>query len=158
MEGEVYVTDAPLIILKNAKWIPPEENWHAPIQPAKQLINELTIAIKTSGETFSGTDDDVTLYAHYLDASGREVLESSELNTSMHNDFETNDVDTFQWKLQGPVPLENFLYFEVKKKGKDDWVVEWIKISDAQTGVLLGSVEGRFELSSKEDYVRINAR
>ncbi|MCR5458958.1 MAG: zinc dependent phospholipase C family protein [Acetatifactor sp.] len=153
---ERYVDQTPVSIKKDVKWAKPEASYHAPIQSDKVMIKELTITIHTSDEFTSGTNDDVTLSIHYINADGKEVDETVTLDTEFHDDFEQNVTETYHHKLPGAVPLENIKYFELKKKGKDDWIIDWVKICDAVTGKQIGATEGRQIIEKDEGYVRIN--
>jgi len=159
-EKEGYVDKTHIVIEKAARWQAQntETTWHAPIQPVKEMVKEITITIKTAGETYSGTDDDIFFHIHYLSPAREEIDEEVELDTSLHDDFEKNDTDTFRHTFYSAVPVEDFLYFELKKKGKDDWVVEWVKVHDTATGRQLGAIEGRYELTEDEAAIRINVR
>lgn len=157
-ENKTLVDETHVFIPKVERWEAPSTSWHAPIQTSQLKIKKITITIKTSDITFSGTNDDVFFHVHYLSAAGEEVTEKIELDNSYHDDFENDQIDSYTYQFLGSVPIENFLYFEVKKEGKDDWVIDWIKVCDADTGKQIAAMEERHMIESDEGYVRINVK
>ena len=151
--------DIPVLIQKDQKWeTKPTNTWHAPIQNGKLTVNKLTITIKTSDDFLSGTNDDVFFHIHYLTDAGAQAELTTELDTDWHDDFEMDQIDSYDYQLDVPIPLDKFLYFEIKKKGKDDWVIDWIKVCDADSGKQIAAVESQHKIESDEGYIRINVK
>ncbi|WP_265443424.1 PLAT/LH2 domain-containing protein [Acetivibrio straminisolvens] len=100
-------------------------------------ICRLQVVIKTSNDLWSGTDDNVYMEIKFDDGEHKVYL-----NTDWHNDFERGDVDTFNINLPRRVQKSSIKSFEFYKKGSDDWKIEWIKISDIETGEVLCYEQG----------------
>ncbi|HOM01455.1 MAG TPA: PLAT/LH2 domain-containing protein [Acetivibrio sp.] len=119
-------------------------------------IRRLQVVIKTSDDMWSGTDDNVYMEIkfddsvrshHYCEGKHRVYL-----NTRWHNDFEIGDIDTFNICLPERVQKSSIKSFEFYKKGSDDWKIEWIKISDLETGEVLcyeQSINRKLKLSGE---------
>ncbi len=96
-------------------------------------ISKLKVTIKTSGDTYSGTDNDVKLSVVFTNNTSKEFL----LDKSNYNDFEAGDLDTYELTLDKPVYLEEIKYFSICKSGDDDWKLKYIQIFDAETHICI---------------------
>lgn len=137
-----------------------EEAGSAPNQAAstEQKVSCVIVTIKTADKFCAGTDNDVFFTTYYWDeAAGQEKSIEEQLDTSWHNDFERGDTDTFRVSFRMPIPRNNLRRFAVRKKGSDDWTIDWVKVQDLNTGACIGKYSGRKELRKNSDSISIPA-
>merc|ERR1712126_294532 len=85
------------------------------------------IEIKTTDKLCAGTDNDV-----YLQVTGKEnKIDFQKMNNKWKNDFERNSLSTFE--IAAP-PMGDIESIVLKKAGLDDWLCDYVLITESSTG------------------------
>ncbi len=104
-------------------------------QQTIESFNKIDVKIKTgknsslwsSGSSTRGTDDDIFFFIKLRTGEKYEVL----MDKPGHNDFESNDNDTYTLELPERIRYEMISSIGVRKKvvSNDDWYPDWIEVS-----------------------------
>lgn len=123
-----------IYIFKNldTEYVIQETPNNVPTVSNKKNINNLLVTIKTSDKSFAGTDNDV-----YLNINTKYSSISYILDKDYYNDFEREDLDTYNITLKGPLKTDEIKNFTLWKKGDDDWHVDHITIRDEKSDKLI---------------------
>ena len=144
-------------IPKTEKWVADTSGiGHAPVRPSEDLVKGVVVTVKTADELYAGTDNDLYFTTEYYIYNNQVEKDERCLDTAGHNDFERNDIDTFEIYFKTPIEKEDLKRFTLTKVGKDDWVCDWIKVYDIETKIQLGSVDGPWSLGSEEEIIFIS--
>ncbi|WP_303864492.1 DUF4474 domain-containing protein [Alkalibaculum bacchi] len=115
-----------------------------------RAVRHLRVEIATSKKKYSGTDDNV--YFAVVMRDGREF--EIRLDKPNYNDFESNDIDSYDFDLPQTIVLNEIARFRLRKDYivvSDDWRPSWIKLYDDANNILFQkSIE--VEIKGKTHY------